>query len=99
AMGKATVASPQALEGLQAQPGLHLLTASACHEWIDALTRLLDDPGARRHLGAAGRQYTERHHDWARCLTPLDTLLGLPSDAAADLADATTALEPTEVSA
>lgn len=78
AMGKAVVASPQALEGLGAVPGLHLLTASAPHEWAETALRLLDDPDRRRRLGEAGRRYVEEHHHWDRCLGPLEAILDLP---------------------
>ena len=79
AMGKATIVSPQALEGIEAQPGKHLLTATSPHEWIDRTTDLLADLATRRRLGQAGRRFTEDNHDWATCLKPLDKLLGLPS--------------------
>jgi glycosyltransferase involved in cell wall biosynthesis len=77
AMAKATLVSPQALLGLQAQPGDHLATASTPAEWIERLSHLLDDAALRRRLGEARRQFVERHHDWDRCLTPLDKLLPL----------------------
>jgi sugar transferase (PEP-CTERM/EpsH1 system associated) len=79
AMGKATIVSPQALEGIAARSGEHLLTAHSPTEWIDGITHLLGDPSARRRLGQAGRRFVENHHDWARCLSPLDKLLGLPT--------------------
>jgi sugar transferase (PEP-CTERM/EpsH1 system associated) len=78
AMGKAVVASPQALEGLAVDPGIHLLVASTPEEWADAVTHLLGSPDARRRLGGAGRRYVEENHHWDRCLEPLAGLLGLP---------------------
>jgi glycosyltransferase involved in cell wall biosynthesis len=77
AMGKAVVASPGAIEGLRAEPGVHLLDASTPDEWVDAVTRLLDDRDLGRRLGAAGRAYVEEAHSWERCLAPFGTLLGL----------------------
>ncbi len=77
AMGKATIASPQALEGLQAQPGNDLLSANTPQEWIDSISSLIDTPTLRRRIGAAGRIYAEEHHRWQRCLEPLDALLDL----------------------
>ena len=43
AMGKPVVATPQALEGLQVEPGVHAVAASTADEWADALARLLND--------------------------------------------------------
>ena len=68
---------PGALEGLNAEPGVRLLSASTPSEWVESVLRLLDDPSLRHHLGSAGRQYVEAHHRWERCLEPLNRLLGL----------------------
>jgi sugar transferase (PEP-CTERM/EpsH1 system associated) len=77
AMGKAVVASPGAIEGIQAEAGVHLLAASTPEEWVEAVVRLLDDRALGRSLGAAGRAFVERSHDWGRCLAPFGELLGL----------------------
>jgi sugar transferase (PEP-CTERM/EpsH1 system associated) len=77
AMSRATVVSPQALEGLQARPGVHLLTAGTPGEWVTAILSLLDDPARRQQLGEAGRRYVETHHSWDDCLKPFGPLLGL----------------------
>ncbi len=77
-MGKAAVASPQSLEGLRAEPGVHVLTASTPAEWADQVSRLLDDERLRRQFGSAGRRYVEEHHRWETCLEPFGQLLGLP---------------------
>jgi sugar transferase (PEP-CTERM/EpsH1 system associated) len=82
AMGKAVVASPQALVGLRAQPGVHALAASTPREWADAVSRLLENESLRQQLGSAGRRYVEDHHRWDTCLEPFATLLGLPTELA-----------------
>ncbi len=82
AMGKAVVASPQALAGLgrhDAPP----LRAQSAEEWIDLVVQLLDQPEERRRLGAEGRRYVEEHHDWDECLRPFEALLGLDEEPAA----------------
>jgi sugar transferase (PEP-CTERM/EpsH1 system associated) len=78
AMGKAVVASPQALVGLQMVPGVHALAASTPREWAEAVSRLLSDESLRRRFGVAGRGYVEEHHRWETCLEPFGALLGLP---------------------
>lgn len=82
AMVKATIVSPQACEGLAAQPGTDLLCAESPGQWADAISSLLDDASLRRRLGTAGRRYVETAHCWQRCLEPLDRLLGLASEPA-----------------
>jgi polysaccharide biosynthesis protein PslH len=77
AMGKATVASPQALAGLGTKPGVHLIEAASRQRWVESILRLLGDQELRRALGAAGRRYVEEHHRWLRCLEPFGRLLGL----------------------
>jgi sugar transferase (PEP-CTERM/EpsH1 system associated) len=85
AMGKAVVASPQALEGLDVEPGVHLLVASTAAEWAGAVDRLLGTPDVRRRLGSAGRRFVEEHHDWDECLRPFAGLCALtPAAGAAD---------------
>jgi sugar transferase (PEP-CTERM/EpsH1 system associated) len=75
AMGRATIVSPQALEGLSAVPGTHLLAADDPEAWITSLTRLFDDEALRGRLGSAGRRHVEERHAWDRCLVPLDALI------------------------
>jgi sugar transferase (PEP-CTERM/EpsH1 system associated) len=82
AMGKAVVSSPQALQGVRAEPGVHLVSASTPGSWVEAVSRLLGDRGERLRLGEAGRRFVEERHHWERCLEPLGALLGL--DAAGD---------------
>ncbi len=79
AMARPVVASPQALQGLRAEAGKHLLTASEPGQWADAVGRLFDDAALRARLGEAGRRYVEDNHRWERCLEPFDDLLGLTS--------------------
>ena len=84
AMGKAVVASPQALTGLGVGPGEHVLSASSPWEWVEAIGQLLDDAGFRQRLGSEGRLYVEENHDWGRCLDPFGSLVGLPVELVSD---------------
>ncbi|MGH7171110.1 MAG: TIGR03087 family PEP-CTERM/XrtA system glycosyltransferase [Gemmataceae bacterium] len=80
AMARPTIASPQALAGLKAQPGVHLLQASSPEQWLQTILTLFDDPALGWRLGEAGRRYVEEHHCWDRCLQPFAPLLGLPAE-------------------
>ncbi|MCI0682568.1 MAG: TIGR03087 family PEP-CTERM/XrtA system glycosyltransferase [Gemmataceae bacterium] len=86
AMAKATVVSPEALEGIEAEPGTHLLSAGSPRQWIEHVSQLLGNPAARERLGAAGRRFTEENHRWERCLQPLDRLLGLTAERSRSIA-------------
>jgi sugar transferase (PEP-CTERM/EpsH1 system associated) len=77
AMGKAVVATPEALTGLRAAPGTHALAASTPRGWAESVSHLMGDEASRRSLGAAGRRYVEEHHRWEDCLGPMAGLLGL----------------------
>ena len=77
AMSKATVVSPQALEGLKARPGADIVCAGTPEEWIDSIVSLLQSSAGRRQIGESGRRFVEAHHQWEQCLQPLDALLGL----------------------
>jgi len=75
ALGKAVVASPQALTGFRNDvPALRAATPA---DWVAAISRLLQDPDERCRLGTAGRAFAEQHHNWDRCLEPILGLLGL----------------------
>ncbi|OHB67889.1 MAG: hypothetical protein A2V70_06085 [Planctomycetes bacterium RBG_13_63_9] len=79
AMGKAVVATPQALEGLGVEPDVHVCQASSPEQWIEATTRLLGDSELRNQLGQQGREYVEEHHRWETQLKPFASLPGLPA--------------------
>jgi sugar transferase (PEP-CTERM/EpsH1 system associated) len=71
AAGKAVVASPQALEGLEATVDRHVVQAHEEREWVDAILRLWGDSAERRRLGVEARSYVVERHSWDRCLAPL----------------------------
>jgi len=91
AMGKAVVATPQAVEGLAVQSGVHLCEAATPGDWVRTLGALLSDPARRAELGRAGRAFVEAHHRWDSQLAAFTQLPGL-----ADLNWAEPAPMPTE---
>ena len=77
AMGRAVVASPEALTGLKVIPGSDVLQADSPQDWCEQLDRLLQSAQLREQLERAARQYVEEHHSWTATLEPFDELLGL----------------------
>jgi len=82
AMGKAVLASPEALKGFRPDLEVPVRPASAAGEWVEGLLELFDDVEERRRLGRAGRAFVTAHHRWDRCLEPLAEILGGPAAAA-----------------
>jgi glycosyltransferase involved in cell wall biosynthesis len=64
AAGKAIVASPVALAGLDVVDGKHVFVAEQDHEFAERILRLLGDPALRRRLGKGARQFAIENLDW-----------------------------------
>jgi glycosyltransferase involved in cell wall biosynthesis len=64
AMGVPVVCSRQAVGGVDAVPGEHLLAYDRKEQLVEAVLRLLDDPVERRRLALAGRERVLSHHSW-----------------------------------
>ncbi|MCC7641872.1 MULTISPECIES: TIGR03087 family PEP-CTERM/XrtA system glycosyltransferase [unclassified Janthinobacterium] len=100
AMGKIVLATPQALEGIAAQPGLELLLARDDVEFIHHAARVLRNAqsgaaeGSGAAIGAAARQLVLQDYDWERNLHGLGAMLGLPAAAEAATSGAATPLQP-----
>ena len=75
AMGKPIVVTPQAREGVEAAPDVHLCQAETPTEWVQTVARLFTDGELRRRLGCAARQFVEQHFRWN---DQLQLLAGLP---------------------
>ena len=74
AAGKAVVASPLAVEGLQVQDGDELVLASTDEEFARALSRLLEAPERRRALAERARRFALENLGWDRTLDAYDEL-------------------------
>ncbi len=74
AMQATVLASPQALEGIDAVSGGEVLVADGAPAWIERIGYFLDHGPS---LGAAARQRVLRDHDWSVNLSRLETMLGL----------------------
>ncbi len=65
AMGKAVIAHPIALEGIDAVPGTHVEIAETPSDFVRVIKELLDDPARRAALGANARQLVEDQYSFA----------------------------------
>ena len=76
AMGVPVVASELAARGVQAVPGMHLLTASTPADTAEAVLTLLRDPTARASFSANARALVARDYSWSATLAEFDARLG-----------------------
>jgi glycosyltransferase involved in cell wall biosynthesis len=72
ARGIPVVSTPIGVEGIRAQPGVHVLIAGDADGFARAVLRVLRDPRERRQLAEAGRALVEAQYDWRFALTGLD---------------------------
>jgi glycosyltransferase involved in cell wall biosynthesis len=74
AMARPVLVTPQALEGIEAEPGRELVLADGAAAFADAAVRAgrgETDPG----MGAAARRCVIEHFSWPARLAGLDRLL------------------------
>ncbi|MGE5488469.1 MAG: glycosyltransferase family 4 protein [bacterium] len=69
---RAVVSTPIGAEGLGARDGEHIVIAGPPDEFVNAVSRLLADPGARARIGAAGRRLFEERYTWQRAWAALE---------------------------
>lgn len=77
AMGKPVVATPQALESIDAAPGQEVIRATTAADWQSQLIGLLGDVQECRRVGVGGRRYVEARPAWPQCLARLELDLRL----------------------
>ncbi len=77
AMARPVVASPQAFEGVRAEPGTDLLVADGAEAMAAAVADVLD--GRQPGLGRAARSAVERRYEWAATLAGLDDAFAKPA--------------------
>jgi glycosyltransferase involved in cell wall biosynthesis len=64
AMGKAIVATPLSLEGIDARPEEEVLVADGVQDFGRQIARLLSDKELSRRLGTAGRKLVRERYSW-----------------------------------
>jgi glycosyltransferase involved in cell wall biosynthesis len=74
AAGKAVVATPRALAGLDIVPGEHALVATTDQEFSAALVTLLDNPARRTALARAAREWASVHLRWSDAVSRYEAL-------------------------
>jgi glycosyltransferase involved in cell wall biosynthesis len=74
AMAKPVLASPQAVEGIEARVGTEVLVAANETEYVQKATRLLRLDGASA-IGVAGRARVLASYDWQSSLSRFERLL------------------------
>ncbi len=72
---RVAICSPAAAEGIEATVGEHLLVADQPRDWVEAITRVFDDPRQRRAIAAAARDCVEQRYTWDARLHPMLDLL------------------------
>lgn len=65
ALGTPVVATTKGAEGLDIQPGKHLLVANSAEEFAQMVLRLLKEPDLRHHLIENAYQLVSTRYDWA----------------------------------
>lgn len=76
AMGKAVVCTPQALEGIDAEPGKDVLIAAAEVEFADTIVKLLEDTNLAQEIGNNARTSMEQKYSWEGNLAKLASVVG-----------------------
>ncbi len=77
AMAKPVVVSPQALEGIDAEPVCEVILANDAAEFIAHIASQLSRPN--KSIGVAARRRVEQAYTWSRSLQRLDSLFLQPS--------------------
>ncbi len=80
AMGKAVVATSQALEGLEAVPGRDVIQVNQSIDFSQAILQIMADSSLRRTFGENARNYVLRHHSWLLEMTKLENILSVATN-------------------
>ena len=80
AMGKAVVATPLSVGGLDARDGENLLIREGAAQLAQGILELLGNPERRRMLGARGRETVEASYDWEGRARAFERLLKVAAE-------------------
>jgi glycosyltransferase involved in cell wall biosynthesis len=74
-MGVPVVCSRQAVGGVDAVPGEHLLACDDLSSLIESILAVLGSPERRAQLSAAARSRVLSHHSWPASMRRVDALI------------------------
>lgn len=77
AVGKPVIATPQALQGIGATPGVHVCQSATPDGWVEVVARLLSNADLRSRIGRAARAFVEQQFAWEPRLSALREVPGL----------------------
>jgi hypothetical protein len=72
AMAKPVISTSRAVQALEVSSGKELFVADEPVDFAQTVVAAIE---ARSQIGAKGRRYVQRHHDWTTNLGVLDRLL------------------------
>lgn len=75
AMARPVVASASCVEAIEAEPGVHLSSASDAEGYAKAVGAILADPHKALAMGCAARERVLAKYGWEARLGPMDALL------------------------
>ncbi|SMC26403.1 sugar transferase, PEP-CTERM/EpsH1 system associated [Desulfacinum hydrothermale DSM 13146] len=75
AMGRPAVVTPAALDGIEAQPGRHVLVAEDEDGFARRVLGVLRDPDLAEELGGRARRFVKEHHGWEAGMDRLERVL------------------------
>lgn len=76
AMARPTIVTPDALEGIEAEPEREVFLAADAAEFAAAAIRAARYPDEARRIGAAARHKVERRYSWMAQLAAYDWIIG-----------------------
>jgi len=75
AMGIPVVTTPQAFEGIEAQPGRDLISGENAEKIAEGVIKLIREASLRKSLGDNARRVIENNYSWTKNLEKLDRIL------------------------
>ena len=75
AMQVPVITTSEAVGGVDAVPGEHLLVADNVDEWVKSIDQLRTDLDYRNELAKLGRERVVSHHDWQHSMQRFDQIL------------------------
>ncbi|WP_407947238.1 TIGR03087 family PEP-CTERM/XrtA system glycosyltransferase [Parasphingopyxis marina] len=83
AMAKPVIASSDAFEGIDAEPGRHIMVGDTPNAGVHMILDLLDNEAMANLIGQAARQRMLARYSWESALAPLAEMITMPRGEAA----------------